>query len=135
MGVQTGNVLLQIACLLYVSSLAGYLIFLVRQKDRIQKISFYLIALGVGVHLAGTLTLGVTIRSLPVQNLVQSLSMSALALGSMFLYVQYKFNLKMLGLFAALILSITMLAALVLPDTQAPPTMPSKGYGFIVTYL
>jgi cytochrome c-type biogenesis protein CcsB len=130
MGVQTGNTLLQIAFLLYVSSLAGYLVFLVRQKDRIQKISFYLIAMGVGVHFAGMLTLGVTIKGLPVQNLVQSLSMAALALGAMFLYVQYKFNLKMLGLFAALILAITMLSALVLPDTQAPPNDAFKGVWF-----
>ncbi len=130
MGVQTGNILLQMAFLLYVSSLAGYLFFLVRQKERIQKISFYLIAIGVCVHFAGMVYTGMAINGFPVQNLVQSLSMAALALGAMFLYVQYKFNLKMLGLFAALILSVTMLAALVLPDTQVPPNDAFKGIWF-----
>ncbi|MEX1301051.1 MAG: cytochrome c biogenesis protein CcsA [Desulfotignum sp.] len=130
MGIQTGNILLQIAFLFYVSSLAGYVFFLVRQKERIQKISFYLIAIGVGVHFAGMAALGATIKSLPVQNLVQSLSMAALAFGAMFLYVRYKFNLKMLGLFAAMILSVTMLAALLLPDTQTPPNEAFKGIWF-----
>ncbi len=39
MGVQTGNTLLQIAFLLYVSSLAGYLVFW-SVKRSVQKISF-----------------------------------------------------------------------------------------------
>ncbi|MDZ7666039.1 MAG: cytochrome c biogenesis protein CcsA [Desulfotignum sp.] len=130
MAIQTGNTLLQIAFLFYVSSLAGYLLFLVRQKEQIQKISFYLIAMGVGVHFAAMAASGAAIRSLPVQNLVQNLSMAALAFGVMFLYVRYKFNLKMLGLFAAMILSLTMLAALLLPDTQAPPNQALKGIWF-----
>jgi cytochrome c-type biogenesis protein CcsB len=130
MGVQTGNILLQIAFVFYVSSLAGYVFFLVRQKEWIQKISFYLIAIGVGVHFAGMALAGAAIRSLPVHNLVQSLSMAALAFGAMFLYVRYKFNLKMLGLFAAMILSVTMLAALLLPDTQTPPNEAFKGIWF-----
>jgi cytochrome c-type biogenesis protein CcsB len=130
MGVPTGNILLQIAFVFYVSSLAGYVFFLVRQKEWIQKISFYLIAIGVGVHFAGMTLAGAAIRSLPVHNLVQSLSMAALAFGAMFLYVRYKFNLKMLGLFAAMILSVTMLAALLLPDTQTPPNEAFKGIWF-----
>ncbi len=130
MGIQTGNTLLQIAFVLYVSSLAGYLFFLVRQKEWIQKISFHLIAIGITVHFAGMAALGVAINSLPVQNLVQNLSMAALALGAMFLYVQYQFNLKMLGLFTALILSVTLLAVLLLPDTQAPPNDAFTGVWF-----
>jgi cytochrome c-type biogenesis protein CcsB len=130
MEIQTGNTLLQIAFLFYVASLAGYLFFLIHQKDRIQKISFFLIAAGVGVHCAGMVVLGLAVNSLPVHNLVQSLSMAALALGAMFLWVRYKFNLKMLGLFTALILSITMLAVLLLPDTQTPPNEAFKGIWF-----
>jgi cytochrome c-type biogenesis protein CcsB len=130
MGIQTGNTLLQVAFLLYVTSLTGYLFFLVRQKEWLQKISFYLITIGVGVHFAGMVVLGVAINSLPVQNLVQSLSMAGLAFGIMFLCIRYRFNLKMLGLFTALILSIIMLAVLLLPDTQTPPNDAFKGIWF-----
>jgi cytochrome c-type biogenesis protein CcsB len=130
MGLQTGSTMLQIAFLLYVLSLAGYLWFLVRQKERIHKVSVYLIATGVLVHCAGTVTLGNALGGLPVHNLVQSLSMAALAFGGMFLYVQYKFNLKILGLFAAIILSGTMLAVLVLPDTRVVPDTALKGFWF-----
>ncbi|MCF8112900.1 MAG: cytochrome c biogenesis protein [Desulfotignum sp.] len=130
MGLQTGSTLLQMAFLLYVLSLTGYLFFLVHQKERIQKISVYLITAGVLVHGAGIVALGTALGSLPVHNLVQSLSLAALAFGGMFLYVQYKFNLKMLGLFAAIILSGTMLAAVLLPDTRAVPNEALKGFWF-----
>ncbi len=129
-GLQTGNMLQQMAFLLYVLSLAGYLFFLIHQKERIQKISFFLISFGVLVHFAGMVALGTALGGLPVHNMVQSLSLAALAFGGMFLYVQYKFNLKMLGLFAAMMLSAIMLAVLLLPDTQAAPNDALKGFWF-----
>ncbi|HSL62416.1 MAG TPA: cytochrome c biogenesis protein CcsA [Desulfotignum sp.] len=129
-GLQAGGILLQITFLLYVLSLAGYLFFLIFQKARIQKISVCLISGGVLTHLAGTVLLGAAIGGLPVHNMVQSLSMAALAIGGMFLYVQYKFNLKMLGLFAAAMLSAVMLAVLLLPDTQTVPNDTLKGFWF-----
>ncbi|MCA1794555.1 MAG: cytochrome c biogenesis protein CcsA [Desulfotignum sp.] len=130
MELQTTGTMLGFAFLLYGLSLAGYVFFLVYQKERIQKISAYLIAAGVLVHLAGTALWGAALGSLPVHNLVQSLSMAALAFGVMFLYVQYKYNLKMLGLFAAMILSGTMLAVLLLPDTRVVPNEILKGFWF-----
>lgn len=125
------SILLQISTLLYFFSMAGYLFFLFDQKDRIQKISFYLVSTAVGVHFLSILLLGIAARDLPVQNMVQSLSLAALAFGGMFLYFQYKFNLKILGVFASTLLSILMLAVMLIPDTPVASNEILRGFWFI----
>lgn len=124
------NIMLQCAALLYFVSMAGYLCYLFHQKDRIQKISLILVGTAVVVHLASVAVAGFQTRGLPIHNLVQSLSMAALAFGGTFLYVQYRFNLKILGVFATAVLSLLMLAVVVLPDTPVEPDRILKGVWF-----
>jgi cytochrome c-type biogenesis protein CcsB len=129
-GLQTAGTMLQFAFLLYLVSLAGYLFYLVYQKEPVHRASIFLITAGVLVHFAAIVVMGAAMGGLPVHNLVQSLSMAALAFGGMFLFVQYKFHLKMLGLFAAIILSGTMLMVMVLPDTKVVSNDILKGFWF-----
>lgn len=124
------NILLQSAALLYFTSMAGYLCYLFHQKDRIQKVSFGIVAVAVAVHLVSVILAGIDIKGMPIHNLVQSLSMAALALGGMFVYVQYRFNLKILGLFATILLSVLMLAVTVIPDTPVEPDKVLRGFWF-----
>lgn len=130
MGLQSAFIMLQISTLLYFFSMAGYLFFLFNQQDRTQKISFYLVSAAVMVHFFSVVATGIITRGLPIHNLVQSLSMAALALGSMFLYFQYRFNLKILGVFASTLLSLLMVAVLVIPDTPVAPDKILKGVWF-----
>jgi len=125
------SILLQISTLLYLFSMAGYLFFLFDQRDRIQKISFYLVATAVGVHFLSILVTGIAAQDLPIKNMAQSLSLAALAFGGMFLYFQYKFNLKILGVFASTLLSIMMLAVMLVPDTQVASNEILKGFWFV----
>lgn len=97
MELKLAGIMLQISTLLYLFSMAGYLFFLFDQRDRIQKVSFYLVSTAVGIHFLSILVTGIAAQDLPIKNMAQSLSLSALAFGSMFLYFQYKFNLKILG--------------------------------------
>jgi cytochrome c-type biogenesis protein CcsB len=127
----SASIMLQLATLLYFFSMAGYLLFLFDQKDKIQKISFFLVSVGVGVHGISILLTGIAGRDLPVQNMVQSLSLAAFAFGSMFLYFQYKFNLKILGVFAATLLSILMLAVMLIPDTPMATNEILRGFWFV----
>lgn len=122
--------MLQLAFIVYVISLTGYLCYLFNQKDRIQKIAFYLLGAGLLAHMAALVTHGIFLGGLPIHNLVQSLSLAGFAFGCMFLYVQYKFNLKVLGVFASAILSATLLLVLVLPDTPVPPNETLRGFWF-----
>lgn len=125
------NMLLQGAALLYFISMAGYICYLFHQKDRIQKTAFALVAAAVAVHLVSVTLAGVATKTLPIHNMVQSLSMAALAFGGMFIYVQYRFNLKILGVFASGILSVLMLAVVLLPDTPVEPDKILKGFWFV----
>ena len=122
--------LLHGSALLYFISMSGYLCYLFHQKDRIQQISIGLVGAAVVVHLVSVVMTGVATQGLPIHNLVQSLSMSALAFGAMFLYVQYRFNLKILGVFASIILSMIMVAVVVIPDTPVEPDKILKGFWF-----
>jgi cytochrome c-type biogenesis protein CcsB len=128
---ETANITLQLSALLYFISMAGYLCYLFHQKDRIQQISLMLVGAAVASHLVAVVITGTQAGGLPINNLVQSLSMAGLAFGITFLYVQYRFNLKILGLFAATILSAIMLAVVVLPDTPVPPDKLLKGFWFV----
>jgi len=128
---EIANTLLQLSALLYFISMAGYLCYLFHQKDRIQKLALILVGTAVASHLAAVVIAGVQARGLPINNMVQSLSMAGLAFGITFLFVQYQFNLKILGLFAATVLSAIMLAVVVLPDTPVAPDKILKGFWFV----
>jgi len=129
--VSISTLTLQLSTLLYFFSMAGYVFFLFDQKDRIQKLSFWLVSTAVGVHFVSILFMGISARDLPVQNMVQSLSLAAFAFGCMFLYFQYKFNLKILGVFASVLLSILMLAVMLIPDTPVVSNEILRGFWFV----
>lgn len=124
------NILLQGSAVLYFISMAGYLCYLFHQKDRIQKLSFSLAALAVAGHLISMILTGIAMKGMPIHNLTQTLSMAALAVGGMFLYFQYRLNLKILGLFATGLVSVLMLAAVAVPDTPVGPDKILTGVWF-----
>jgi len=123
-----GRIMLQISTLLYLISAAGYFCYLFNQKDKIQKVAFYVIVAAVILHVASIVLQAVADKSLPIHNLEQSLSMAGLSIGCMFLYFQVRLQLKILGLFAASLISITMLAVLLIPDTPVEKISILKGF-------
>ncbi len=115
---ENAEMLLQASTILYFSGMAGYLLYLFKQKEAHQKTALGLTTLAVVCHLASMVIHTVRLGHLPVQGLSQSLSMSAFAIGCMFLFIQYRLDLKILGLFASVLLSGIMLVVWVLPETQ-----------------
>ena len=128
MNFQTADMVLQISTMLYFTSMAGYFMFLFNQKQVWQKTSFYMISTAIVLHFISLVIYTITIRQLPIQNLSQSLSIAAFFLGCMFLFFQYKFDLKILGVFASILLSATMLAVLILPDAPIERNFVLKGF-------
>ena len=108
--------------------MACYLIFLFKQKSSWQKAAFHLILTAIVLHFVSMMIYTVTIRQIPTQNLSQSLSVAAFSLGCMFLFFQYKFDLKILGLFVSIILSATMLIVLMLPEASIETNSVLKGF-------
>ncbi|MBU0986625.1 MAG: c-type cytochrome biogenesis protein CcsB [Proteobacteria bacterium] len=96
-------------------SSAGYLAYLFRQKNYLQQAGFYLLAIGFAGH---TTALGYSFIStgqFPVNNLYETLSLAGWAVAGVFLFIQYTFNLKVLGFFAAPLATLVMMIASQLP--------------------
>jgi len=108
-----------ITILLYIMGSGGYVAFLFGQKDILYRTGFYLLIAGFACHSLtigyGTLELG----HIPVQNLHQTLSIACWAIVAVFLGLQYRFNLKILGIYAAPLAALIMLAAYQLPREPA----------------
>ncbi len=130
MNFQTADILLQIATLLYFISTIGYGSFLFNQKKSFQKVSFGLIASGIVLHVASMVAYTIASGHIPIQNLPQSLSASAAAIGCMFLFFQYKLDLKILGLFAAVLISTIMVLVWIIPGAPAQGNEILKGFWF-----
>ncbi|MBU1341277.1 MAG: cytochrome c biogenesis protein [Proteobacteria bacterium] len=110
--------------------MAGYVLFLFNQKKIYQKTALCLISTAILFHCISIIVYTITTRQVPVHNLSQSLSVAALALGGMFLFFQYKFDLKILGVFASMLLSAIMLAVWIIPATPIEQNTVLKGFWF-----
>lgn len=100
---------------LYLLSTTAYLIYLLYQKNLLQHIGFYVMTAGFLLHSAGIATAFVMRGYFPVQNLYETLSIAAWALAGVFLILQCRFNLRILGVYAAPLVSLIMIAAYRLP--------------------
>ncbi|MCD4718724.1 MAG: c-type cytochrome biogenesis protein CcsB [Desulfobacula sp.] len=110
--------------------MTGYLLFLFNQKSACQKTAFYLITTAIVFHFISMVIYTIASGHVPIQNLSQSLSLAAFALGSMFLFFQYKFNLKILGVFVSVLLSAIMLAVVMIPDAPVEKNAILRGFWF-----
>ena len=108
-----------VVIIFYLLSTIGYLIYLFLQKDFLQKTGFYLLATGLLCH---TVELGyqfVQSGQFPVSNLHETLSFAGWAIAGVFLLFQYRYRLKILGIFAAPLITIVMVIAARLPDAPS----------------
>lgn len=105
--------LLLAAIVLYFLSAAGYLAFLFRQQERFNLAGFYLLVAGFVLHTIYILYGFSMVGHLPVHNLGETLSIAGWAIAGLFALFQVKYNLKILGVYAApLSAGATMAAAL-----------------------
>lgn len=130
MNLQAADMVLQLSTVLYFSGMAGYLLFLFKQKDAYQKTAFSLTCAAVVCHFISMIIYTTNARHLPIQNLSQSLSIAAFAVGCMFIFFQVRFDLKILGVFASILLSAIMLTVMILPDAVVEKKMVLKGFWF-----
>ncbi|MBC2705386.1 MAG: cytochrome c biogenesis protein CcsA [Desulfobacula sp.] len=110
--------------------MTGYVLFLFNQKSIYQKTAFRLILTAIGFHFVSIMIYTIATSHVPIQNLSQSLSAAAFAIGCMFLFFQYKFDLKILGVFASILLCGIMLVVLLIPDAPVEKNAVLKGFWF-----
>ncbi len=130
------NAIIIAVTLCYILSAIGYLVYLIRQETYWYRAGFYVLILGVLLH---TIWIGYgTIQAghLPVHNLRETLSIAAWAITCLFVMLQTRYQLKILGAFASPLAAVIMIVSLQLPSqtTYSSPAFSSLWlYFHIVT--
>lgn len=105
---------------LYLAGSAGYAGFLFLQREVYNKSAYTLVLAGFLLH---TLLMGVDyVRAgaLPVGNLHETLWFAGWILAGVFLVLWWRLQLKILGVFAAPLITLLAAAAFFVPDTAVP---------------
>jgi cytochrome c-type biogenesis protein CcsB len=123
--------LIILTILLYMLGTGAYFAYLFFQKNQLQRIGYYSLMAGFIVHMATIIFGFVKSGHLPVSNLHETLSLSAWAVAGVFLVIQYKFNLKILGIFAAPMVTVVMVAVSLLPNEPSQISNVLKNFWLI----
>lgn len=113
------EILLLITVLFYVFSTAGYFAYFFLQKNAMQRLAYFLLLAGFLAHTAGIGDAFVRSGHIPAGNLHETLSLAAWTVTGVFLVIQHRFNLKVLGVYAAPIVALVMAIVYQLPDVPA----------------
>ena len=115
------SLLLIIICFYLVSS-AGYGVFLFAQKDVYHRLSFRVMLAGFVLHTGLIGYEYVRIGYFPAQNLHQTLLFAGWALAGVFLVLKHRYRLNILGIYAAPLTTVIMIAAFFVPAVSVTPT-------------
>ncbi len=99
-------------------STAGYIAYLFFQKSYWQKTGFTLLLMGFLGHSLLMLLSSLQTGLFPGQNLQQTLMLAGWAFACVFLLLQYRFNLKILGVYAAPFVAVIMISAAGVPAAE-----------------
>ncbi|MBS0012696.1 MAG: c-type cytochrome biogenesis protein CcsB [Desulfobacterales bacterium] len=116
----------------YLIGSAAYAGFLFRQKNGYNQLAYALITAGFVIH---TLLLAEAVLragTIPVRNLHETLWFAAWTLAFVFLVLWWKSRLKILGIFAAPLITLVAAAAFFVPDTAADIETSLTGFWLIV---
>jgi cytochrome c-type biogenesis protein CcsB len=125
------EILTIIFILLYMFSAVGYLIYLFLQKEYLQKAGFFILLAGFLLHTAVITFRSINTGHFPASNLQQTLMVAGWAIAGVFLTIQYKFNLKILGVFASPLIVLIVIVASLLPGEPSQTTNIFKSFWLI----
>jgi cytochrome c-type biogenesis protein CcsB len=111
------NFINSIVIFFYLTGTATYLLFFFIQKKNLEKTGQYFLTAGFVIHTTALVYGFFSSGHIPVRNLHETLSVAGWAVVCIFLILQYKFNLKILGIYAAPLASLIMIISLMLPRT------------------
>jgi len=106
----------------YLISVMGYIAFLFIQKDYLHRIAFYMLIGGFFLHSVaigyGFFRINHAFDQIPVANLYETLLLAGWAISGAFIFLQYKYHLKILGVYAAPLILLTVIIAAQLPKAS-----------------
>ncbi len=113
------DIVIVAAICFYLLSTASYVAYLFMQRAHLHKAGFWLMITGFLCH---TVAIGHKIAvtgHLPVNNLYETLIIAAWAIAGVFLIFHFRYRLKILGVYAAPLVLVTIVVAFLLPDRPA----------------
>jgi len=120
-----------ISVVMYMLSAAAYGAYLFLQKDFLQRAGFFILLVGFICHTV-TIVYGFTRGGhLPVTNLHETLSFASWAVAGVFLAIQFKYNLKILGVYAAPFIAMIMVVVSMIPNDPGQTTTVLKSFWLI----
>ena len=102
--------------LLYLLSSAGYLTYLFLQKGYLQRIGYGLLLIGFLCHTVIIVHRFVEFGQIPAGNLRDTLCLAGWAVAGVFLFIQYRYKIKILGIYAAPFIALIMIFVSHLPQ-------------------
>ena len=106
------EIIINITIFFYMLSTTGYIAYLFVQKDLLQRMAFYVLLAGFLSHSALIFYDFSQSGSFPIHNLSETLSVAGWAVACVFLILKYKFNIKILGIYAAPLITLVMVIAI-----------------------
>ncbi len=104
------------AALCYVLSTVLYGVYLFRQKDVLQKAGFILAASGFGIHTLDIFCDFFRLGYLPLVNLRNTFGIASWSIALVFILFRLKTKIKVMGIYAAPLVTLVYIASLNLPD-------------------
>lgn len=120
-----------ISILLYLLSAAGYLAYLLLQKNYLQRSGFIVLLGGFVFHTAALVLDYHQQGHIPATNLRGTLSLAGWAVAGVFILLNYRYHLKILGAYAAPLVALIMVVVSQLPDEPARTTGLFKSFWLV----
>ena len=125
------EVLIIVTILLYMLSAAGYFAYLFFQEDYLHRVGYFLVLAGFICHTLAIVYNGIASGGFPVRNLHETLSIAGWAVAGFFLVFQSRFKLKVLGIYAAPLIALIMIAVAQVPNTPSQEQSIFKNFWLI----
>lgn len=108
-----------IALIAYTLSCVCYFGYLFDQKTVFQRTAVLLMLAAFALHTLSLIASGIHSGNFPVNNFRETLSVTAWAIAAVFIGFSLVYKLKVLGVYAAPLIALTLIAANQMPDTVA----------------
>ena len=125
------EILIILMILFYMLSTAAYLAYLFLQKNYLQRIGYLILLAGFICHTIFIISSVVKSGHIPAGNLHQTLSLAGWVVAGLFLIIQITLKLKILGIFAAPLVTLVMIVVSQLPNEPAQITKIFKNFWLI----
>jgi cytochrome c-type biogenesis protein CcsB len=129
------EILTNITIFLYMVGTAGYFAYLFFQKDYLQRTGYGTLCAGFIFHSASIALEYYRSGHFPVSNLNETLLIAAWSIVGVYLWIQYKYHLKILGIYAAPLAAFIMVMAVQFSRVPAQTKNIFNSFWFLIHIL